>query len=547
MTVLDFNVFNGVAPKVHPLQLANGFAQKAINVRLDRGRAEPYATMLDISKTLPSTTKTMFLYNDINWFVSDNVTYFVEAPLANDPEKYVVFPGQDYPRITRNDVAVVTPPFPTASYRLGVPKPVTKPSVTKAGAEPVEPDPLDLETVSYLFTYVDNWQRESVPSETSSSVELYFETQTAEVFFPTMPSGNALFGAQAKIRLYRSNTGSSATDYQLVTEEPIGTTSYVDSTPSTSLSSVILPSLEWDAPPDDNTGLYPDGPLKWIGAMPNSFLAGVTNEELCFSEVNVLHAWPVLYRTRIEDIVTAAVVPQGVVVLTKDRPYIAFGSGPSSMSVTPLLSSQACLSKRSVVTLESAVIYASPDGLCGIEGTQLRVLTEDLMSKDEWKALNPSSMHAYHYEGTYICFYDNGTPGGFVFDPRGGRNALVFLDFYCKAGFYFEDALYLLRTNNEVARYNEGSTKLNFCWQSRRAKLPEALNFGLMRVTADDYPLDVKVASYYDGEQMSDHTYTVENGKPMYIEPGFISNEWEVSVEDKGVLALQLANSWGEL
>ena len=139
MTVLSFGTFNGEAPKVHPLQLAEGFAQKAINVRLDRGRAEPYATMLDIGKALPSNTKTMFLYNDVNWFVSNEIAPFVEAPLSNDPEKYVVFPGTDYPRITRNDVAIVSEPFPTASYRLGVPKPVTQASVIKNGAEPVDP------------------------------------------------------------------------------------------------------------------------------------------------------------------------------------------------------------------------------------------------------------------------------------------------------------------------------------------------------------------------------------------------------------------------
>jgi len=377
---------------------------------------------------------------------------------------------------------------------------------------------------------------------------LYFTDQTVEVFFPPVPSGNSLFGAHAKIYLYRSNTGSSATDYQFVAKMPIGTPSYIDSTASSNLSSIILPSLEWDSPPDDDTSLYPDGPLKWIGAMPNSFLVGVTNKELCFSEVNVLHAWPVLYRFRIEDIVTAAVVPQGVVILTKDKPYVSYGSSPASMSITPLNSSQACLSKRSVVTLESAVIYASPDGLCGIEGPQLKILTEELMSKDEWKALNPSSMHAYHYEGKYVCFYDNGTTqGGFIFDPRGGRNALVFLDFYCKSGFYFEDTLYLMKANNQIAKFNEGLTKLNFCWQSRRAKLPEAINFGLLRVTADDYPIVVKVAAYYDGELMSDQSYIVDSAKPRYIEAGFLANEWEVSVEDKGVLSIQLANAWGEL
>jgi hypothetical protein len=545
MSTILFSEFNGEAPKVHPLQLAEGFAQKAENVRLDRGRTDPILGSLATGDTLPSNTQSMFLYLDQYWFTSPNNTYFVEAPIATDPQKYVVFNGSDYPRITRADVALASAPYPSVSYRLGVPGPITKPTVIVQGTPPVEPDPINQESVVYVFTYCDSWGRESIPSLPSTQVDLYFETQNTQVFFPTIPSGNALFDAQAKIRLYRSNTGTDSDEYQFVKELPIGTADTTDQTASEDLSLFTLPSTDWDAPPDDNTSLYPDGPLNWMGAMPNGFLAGTTLTEICFSERAVFHAWPVSYRYPIKHkIVGAEIMSGGVAVLTDKRPFAVLGSDPASMSIIEINREQSCESKKSIVSINGAVLYASPDGLVAMENTSLTILTEGLLTQTEWQQMNPSTMKAYNYEGKYVCFYDN---GGFIFDPRDKRNALVFITQSATAGFYYKDNLYLSVSNNVVKFDKDDLNPQTIQYKTRRVQIERAINFALMKVTATQYPVEVTVTAYYNNEQVDSQLYTVENGTPVYMHSGFLANQWEINISGNPVMSVALAESFEEL
>jgi hypothetical protein len=358
-----------------------------------------------------------------------------------------------------------------------------------------------------------------------------------------------LFNAQAKIRLYRSNTGSDSEEYQLVQEIPITSTETTDNTLSENLSLFILPSIEWDAPPDDNTSLYPDGPLKWIGAMPNGFLAGVTLTEICFSEQNILHAWPVSYRYPIKhDIVAAEVMSSGVAVLTDKRPFAVLGSDPSSMSVVEINREQACVSKDSVTSINGAVFYASPDGLVAFENTTLEVLTEELITQSEWQALVPESIKGFVYEGKYVGFYNTGTEqGAFMFDPRGGRNALTFFDGNVTAGFYYKDNLYVVE-NNSIKKFDKDCANPKaFEYLTRRVQLPLALNFVLLKVTAVTYPVNIRVAAYYNGELVDNSTYTVENGTPTYMHSGFLANQWEVEISNNPVMSVALTESFEEM
>lgn len=553
MATIVFNQFNGEAPKVHPLQLSEGFAQIAKNTRLDRGRLEPFHGNLATGVTSPASTKTIFLYEGQHWFTSTSEIDYVRAPLDNDPYKYIVFAGTDFPRITRNDTALVSEPYPTSSYRLGVPAPDTQPTVALGGTTPESPDPADQETVSYIHTFVDAWGRESPPSISSPSVDVYFPDEYVTVGLDSPPAGAFQFGSGAKKRIYRSNSGTDSAAFQFVAEVDINTTSHLDSKESSFLGEVV-PSVTWDGPPDDDTSLYPDGPLFWMGAMPNSFLVGITKREICFSEVNVLHGWPVDYRRSISDeVVGAAIVGQGVLVVTKANPYVCFGSDPSSMSLSKLESNQSCTNKDSLVTLEDLVLYASPDGICGFVGGRIQVLTEDIISQDEWTDLNPSSIKAFPYEGKYIGFYDatgsGGTRGGFMFDPRGGKNSFVFLDFYADAGFHYDDNLYLSLTNNTIAKFNKNTgTPMAYQYKTRRVQLAQATNFSVLKVLSKTYPFNVIVNAYYDEVLVDSTMYAVDSAQPIYLNSGFIANSWELEFNGtEEIMFAQLANSWEEM
>lgn len=546
MPGLIFSEFGGVAPKIAPLQLADGLAQQAINTRFDRGRLEPWAENKATGVTFPTNTKTLFYYRGTHWFEWSQYVDAVRAPLAYDPYEYVIFTQSDYPRVTRNDVALTSAPYPSASYRLGVPAPSNPPTVAVNGAAPASPDPADAVTYQYVYTFVDAFGREGPSTLASDSVTIYEETQTVDLGFDAFPTGNYNWGAGAKRRIYRTNTGSDGGVFQYV-GETVGT-SFNDAVPSDALGEALA-TADWFGPPDDDTSLYPDGPLTSLTQMPNNYLAGAAGSEVCFSERTQFHAWPIDYRIALDHpVVGMAVAHNGLFVATTGNPYIIQGSDPASMSEHKIESNQACVSKQSIVDMGDYIIYASPDGLCIYANADVKVATEDVFTRNEWATLNPSSIQAFQYEGLYIGFYDNGTKGGFVFNPRGGKASFSYLDFFAVAGFQdlHTGTLYLLLESGSLVTFNDDTTKRTYTWQSAPKRLPDLHNFALIQVEAQEYPVTVTVkASAPKHGELSSVVITANDNYPQYLPSGFTATDWEISVTGTApVLYVKLADDF---
>ena len=60
-------------------------------------------------------------------------------------------------------------------------------------------------------------------------------------------------------------------------EVAIATTTYNDVIASSFLGE-LLPSDTWIGPPDDNTSLYPDGPLQGLTYISNGIMAGIAKQ-----------------------------------------------------------------------------------------------------------------------------------------------------------------------------------------------------------------------------------------------------------------------------
>ena len=205
-------------------------------------------------------------------------------------------------------------------------------------------------STSYVYTFVTAYGEEGPPSPASTVVTTDdnrvidlsgLETSTSKQ--------NANFGSGAKKRIYRSNTGSNTTVFQFVAEVNMSTTIYEDTSKNADLEEII-PSTYWIGPPDDDTTLYPDGPMKGLTALPNGVFAGFTGKRICFSEPFLPHAWPVIYRITLEDnIVAIGAAGNGLIVTTEGRPYLVSGTDPQSMTAFRMEAAQACLSKKSLV------------------------------------------------------------------------------------------------------------------------------------------------------------------------------------------------------
>ena len=358
-------------------------------------------------------------------------------------------------------------------------------------------------STSYIYTFVTAYGEEGPPSAASTVITTDDNATITVSNLSTGPvKSNSNLGVGAVKRIYRSNTGSNTTAFQFVAEIAMATTTYSDVSANDELAEVI-PSYYWVAPPDDDSSTYPDGPLKGLTALPNGIMAGFTGKRLCFSEPYLPHAWPTDLRMAIEEeIVGIAAAGNGLIVGTKGSPYLVTGSDPRSMSAIKIEAAQACLSKTSLVDMGPYVIYAGPEGLVAVAGTDVQVITEGLITPDQWQDnYYPSTINATLWKGRYLAFYNTGSGyGGFIFDPRGGKNALTTLSASALVRGTFTDPddgnAYLI-IGNQIKQFQGGSTAQTYTWKSKEFVPPKPTSMGFLKVNAEAYPVTVKV--YGDG------------------------------------------------
>lgn len=561
--------FSGIAPGVSPRLLAEQFGQTAENIDFESGRIQPIATDSNSFTLQNSTRQSIFYYRDTNWLEWDDANVkAIPGPIPGDVNERLYWTGEDYPRMgTVSTIVSGSAGYPANSYRLGVPAPASAPSVSKSGTADTTQTPID---AAYVYTFVTAYGEEGPPSPASTVLERT-DTETVTVSMPSAahPSGNYNFGTGALKRIYRSNTGSTNTTFQFVAEVAFTATSYDDTTESFGLGEV-LPSETWIGPPDDNSSLYPDGPMQGLTAVSNGIFAGFTGKRFCLSESYLPHAWPIAYRITVEeDIVAIAATGNGVVALTDGQPYFITGTDPSAMVAIRLDIAQACININSVVDMGEYVLYAGPDGLVAVSGSQAEVVTRGLVSPSQWNDdFYPSVIKAFRYEGTYVAFWKSGsTYGGWVFDPRAEEAALSTLTISAEVrGGYTNPKngeLYVI-VGNQIVKYRGGSTNRTATWKSKQLVTSRPLSMGWVSVHAQTYPITVKVwadstliANYtlsYSNNVYTQVTSTpsnISNGslrEPIMRLPAKVAQVWEVEVSGAVVIdEVCLAQSMDEI
>lgn len=544
MTVFNVTAFNGEVPKVSPRLLPDDMAAKAVSCKFDSGQLRPWRTAGFVQALPLSGALSVYLYAGSHWFCWSSDVDVVRSQIAGDTTERVYFSGDDYPRVTRNDVATGAGVLPAVSYRLGVPQPeeLTWQVIGEEGG-------LVARESSYVYTLVTAWGEEGPPSMPTELVTVK-GAQTVQITFPSLPSGNYNFGAGALRRLYRTVAGNYGADFQLVAEVPIGVGTFHDDIADKDVAeNEVLSTDEWIGPPDDDADKYPTGALRGLMALPNGGMAGFTGNILCLSVPYVPYAWPSKYRYSItSDIVGIVNTGSGIVIGTTGKPYIAAGYDPLSVTLVELDIQQACVSKRSMVDMGEYALYASPDGLVSASGSQVQLYSDALMSREQWQALNPSSIVAFHYDGRYFGFYDNGTEkAGFIFDPKGGKNAFVSLNMYAVGGHYdpATDSLYLILEDRSLVRFDDpGAPKSAYLWQSKEFVSRIPVNMGALRVEAREYPVTATV--FADGSEVCSDVIT--DDMPVRLPSGFMARSWSVALAGSvDVDGFSLAECVGEL
>lgn len=384
-------------------------------------------------------------------------------------------------------------------------------------------------STSYVYTFVSAYGEEGPPS-LASAVFDKVDGQTVQVTLPaTSLSGTGRTNTNVTHkRLYRSNTGSNTTAFQFVAEMTLGTTTYNDALDNDELAEVI-PSTYWIGPPNEDTSTYPEGPMIGLTAMPNGIFAGFRGKRLCFSDAYMPHAWPVSYRITLEEeIVAIGMAGNGLIVTTKGTPYLVSGTDPRAMQVLRIEAAQACLNKASLVDMGNMVMYAGADGLVAAAGTDVQVITEGVISPQQWRTdYYPTVLKGFRWEGKYVGLYTSGSNyGGFIFDPRGGKNTLALLtqtsSTDAAGGFTDPDdnELYLI-IDNTIKKFQGGTTYQTLTWKSKEFVPPKPTSMGFVKVDAEAWPVTVKV--YGDGTlyyhatiSTSGNAYAVTGSSPSF-------------------------------
>ncbi|WP_421552241.1 hypothetical protein [Pseudomonas yamanorum] len=537
MTSIAITSFKGELPALTPRLLQPTNAQAARNVNLRKGslRAENAPLpVLGIGGLINPSSIYRYPFGNNGagfWFAwgDGQQVNAAKSPLAKDAWSRVYWTGDSFPKMAPIGVATQgAGPYPSGFYRLGVPAADGAPLVTEAGDSGTAP--ATVVNATYIVTFVTAYGEEGPPSSASNIITRWDGAEgqlpgKVNVQLPAAPAGP--YNIVTK-RLYRSESGG---EFLYLADFPVAQNSWVDDINSDELG-IACPSLTWD---------MPDATMVGLVEMPNGIFAGFFDNTLCFCEPYYPHAWPVDYQISFPDkIVGIGVTTAGLVVATTGRPRLVTGTTPAAMTASDPDADRVCISRGSVVDMGEYVVYASTEGLVAVSGGEPQLITDGVLTPEQWQALNPSSIHACRYEGRYLAFYSGGC---FALAPGEG---IEFID-AAAANSYYDIAastLYLIQ-GNTIAKWR-GGAPMTYRWRSKVFEFPPgSANFSCGKVVAAAFPVRFRVIA--DGVTALDTE--IGSNQMFRLPPGYAeAREWQVEAEGSNeVFSIQIANTPSEL
>lgn len=497
MTAVVLKAFDGMYPVVNARLLDDAAAQVALNAKITGGSLKAWRSTAQVAPLRRAgTVQTIYLYGGSSWFEWATDVDVVRGPIAGDTLERTYYTGDGAPKVTANTIALdAVNPMPAAAYVLGIPPPISPLTLTAVGT----PTTGTAETRYYVYTYVSAWDEEGPPSQVAEVTVQPGQT----VDITAMMTGPTGAYQITRKRIYRTNSGSTAADFQFVGEVALATTNYSDTKTGQQLGEVMV-SSNWYPPRSavhNEPGAYTElitspSPytLSGLTMMANGIMAGFAGNTVCFSEPFQPHAWPRQYElTTDQPVVGIGAFGQALAVMTESYPYLVTGVDPSSMTMQRLEAAQACVSKRSIVEMGDGVIYASPDGLVSISAQGIQLITSKLFTRDEWQSYHPETILACTHDSRYLAFYGGATPGCLVFSFNGLEPSLVKMDLVPTAAYSdpLTDSLYLAFAGY-IQQFDAGSP-MSYTWTSKQFTLPSLQNLALAQVIAKSYPVTLTV------------------------------------------------------
>lgn len=475
--------FSGAVNAPHPKLLPETVGTVSWNQKPGRGDFRPWRDPLDVA-TVPSGRKTIYRFGrDVAedgryWMSWTGIVHAVRAMVADDTTERTYYTGDGFPKWTDNTIALAGGTYPAAWRKLGVPAPLAAPLLSASGGASPE-----TEVRYYVYTYVTDKGEESAPGPVSAALTAPTDATVTISAILGPPSGAFVIN---RVRIYRTQTGTTGTaEFFFLREIAAGTTSTTDD--GRTLGEV-LETVEWLEPPQD---------LSYLTAMWNGMMAGISGNAVRYCEAYKPYAWPMAYETLPPDAkpLALATFGQRLLVLTTADPVLVAGTSPDSLDEQPLEVGQACLAPQAVVSFGHGVAWPAPDGLAYYGAGGAKLVTNGLLTRDDWQAMKPAGMVAGLYEGLFLGFYTDagGVRRGFLVDPINPTGI-----FYLEKGYdalyldRLQDALYVL-DGTKVRKWDAGAALMSARFVSKVFAMPAPASFGWCKVVADGYPVTVKL------------------------------------------------------
>lgn len=530
--------FTGMLPKVEPHLLPAGASQDVLNASLQRGSLVPYrapAKVADLAKVGTKLAIYRFgrsIDDDARyWFHWLNDTDVARGAIPDDAQERTYFTeaGQP-PRVTDSTMATTDGQMPSAWYRLGIPAPTSRATVTVA-LQPDPPSGLERQSCLLAYTFVSAWGEEGPPNEVSDPFNAATNDTLNVINMEGPPAGE--YNITLK-RLYISTTdGTGTAVLRFWKEVPAGAVTFSDKVDFTELGEA-LPERALVPPPADLFGLM---------AHPGGFMIGFSGKRVYRSEVFKPFGWP-YYSPVADEIVGGAIMGQATVVCTKGDTYLATQADPVTLTPVRLDGNQPCVAKRTIRAFKGGVVYASPDGLVMVDQAgSVGVVTEELLTRAQWQAYRPASMHASVHDNRYFCWFDTGAErGGLIFDLTRGAMSLTRTDVYATASYSDgrRDELFLALPDGNVHKWDGGAVPLAMRRVSKRFILERAQNIGAAQVVAAAYPVTFRLRATIEtsgGPLDVELQHQVTNGRPFRLRGNYRARSYEFTVEGTAAIS----------
>lgn len=507
---IAFDTFTGEIPRLDPRYLPPNNAAKASDARFNRGSLEPMRASV-VTNTFGAAAASFYLHGStyLSWTVDVDA---VPGPVAED--RLYVTKATGAPQLL----------YSGTYYGLAVPSPNVAPALSRTGTL----DPTLQETIIYAFTWVTSLGEESAPSPVSAGIEWSPGCDITVAMAAAVPASRLI----THKRIYRSVTSASgATELFFVAEVPATTASFVHDLEANPTVEAIT-SRYFDTPVDTLRGLI---------AMPNGMMAAFSGRDLYFCEPYKPHAWPDKYALTVNaDIVGLVAFGSSLAVLTTSTPYVVQGIHPESMAMERLEILLPCVSKRSIVDMGYAAIYASTDGLVQISQSGAQLISGSLWTKEQWaKTITPATIRAGFLMGRYVMSFQPGATGDrklaiVELDQAGAFVSSIdgeqIIDFH----YHIESGrlLGLKADGLNVASLDDNAAALkSYLWRSKPMRIPAPTSFGVAMI--DARPPETGVTSfackvYADGRLL--RTILKPNSIERIPDPPSLALIWEIEI-----------------